>query len=202
MPTLTCAVCASPLPVIHRSDRRHCSRSCEAKAYRARRRQRADVDPIPAELRVRDRWVRWSARKVPLRTDSRFASVTDPSSWSDYASAARSSAGVGLGYVLTVADNVLCIDLDHVLDQNGTLTPWAAEFVATLPDTFIEVSQSGTGLHIWGHGSLQQGRRIKMPGGTGLEVYGDRRYIAVTGNTWGNAPSGLADLSEVLLTLT
>lgn len=202
MPTATCATCAGPLPVIHRSDRQRCSRSCEAKAYRARRRSRTDVDPIPMELRVRDRWVRWNERKVPLRTDSRFASVTDPSSWSDYAAAARSSAGVGIGYVLTVADNVLCIDLDHVLDRDGTLASWTAEFIAALPDTFIEVSQSRTGLHIWGHGTLQQGRRISMPGGTGLEVYGDRRYIAVTGKVWRNSPSCLADLSDVLLTLT
>lgn len=202
MSTPTCAVCTGPLPAIHRSDRKHCSRSCEAKAYRARRRQRAGVDPIPAELRVKDRWVRWSERKVPLRTDSRFASVTDPSSWSDYGTATQSTAGVGIGYVLTVADNVLCIDLDHVLDEDGALAPWAAEFIATLPDTFIEVSQSGTGLHIWGRGSLRQGRRIAMPGGTGLEIYGDRRYIAVTGNVWRTSPSHLADLSEALFALT
>jgi primase-polymerase (primpol)-like protein len=202
MSATSCVACAGPLPVIHRSDRLHCSRSCEAKAYRARRRQRADVDPIPAELRVRDRWVRWNERKVPLRTDSRFASVTDPSSWSDYGTAARSTAGVGLGYVLTVADGVLCIDLDHVLDERGVLASWAADLIDGLPETFIEVSQSGTGLHVWGRGSLTNGRRISMPGGTGLEVYGDRRYIAVTGTVWRNSPSSLADLSEVLLALT
>lgn len=198
MPTSPCAVCAGPLPVMHRSDRRHCSRSCEAKAYRARRRQRADVDPIPVDLRVRDRWVRWNERKIPLRTDSKFASVTDPSSWSDYGTAARSQAGVGLGYVLTVADDVLCVDLDHVLKADGTLEPWAADFLNSLPETFIEVSHSGTGLHVWGRGSLRNGRRIAMPNGTGFEVYGDRRYIAMTGKVWRNSPSLLADLSGLL----
>lgn len=197
-----CAVCASPLPVMHRSDRRHCSRSCEAKAYRARRRQRADVDPIPIELRVRDRWVRWNERKVPLRTDAKFASVTDPSSWSDYGTAARSQAGVGLGYVLTIADDILCLDLDHVLNEAGELAPWAADLLDTLPRTFIEVSQSGTGLHVWGRGNVKHGRRIAMPNDTGLEVYGDRRYIAMTGKAWRNSPSVLADLSGVLPELT
>lgn len=198
MSTPACDVCSGPLPVMHRSDRRHCSRSCEAKAYRARRRQRAGVDPIPVDLRVRDRWVRWGERKIPLRTDGKFASVSDPSSWSDYGTVAHSSIGVGLGYVLTVADDILCIDLDHVLAADGTLEPWAADLLARLPDTFIEVSQSGSGLHIWGRGRLKQGRRIAMPDGGGLEVYGDRRYIAMTGKVWRNSPSTLADLSGLL----
>ncbi|WP_245238653.1 hypothetical protein [Streptomyces sp. MZ04] len=142
--------------------------------------------------------MRWSERKVPLRTDSKFASVTDPSSWSDYGAAVRSQAGVGLGYVLTVADDILCIDLDHVLAADGALEPWAADLLARLPETFIEVSHSGAGLHIWGRGSLKNGRRIAMPNGSGLEVYGDRRYIAMTGKVWRNSPSVLADLSELL----
>ncbi|MGW0905029.1 hypothetical protein [Streptomyces sp. NPDC002853] len=135
---------------------------------------------------------------MPLRTDAKFASVTDPSSWSDYGAAARSRAGVGLGYVLTVADDILCIDLDHVLAADGTLEPWAADLLARVPETFIEVSQSGAGLHIWGRGSLRSGRRIAMPNGSGFEVYGDRRYIAMTGKVWRNSPSVLADLSELL----
>ncbi|WP_141753673.1 hypothetical protein [Streptomyces luteocolor] len=142
--------------------------------------------------------MRWNERKVPLRTDAKFASVTDPSSWSDYGAAVRSQAGVGIGYVLAVADGILCIDLDHVLAADGTLEPWAADLLARLPDTFIEVSHSGAGLHIWGRGNLRGGRRIPMSNGSGLEVYGDRRYIAMTGKVWRNSPSLLADLSELL----
>lgn len=145
--------------------------------------------------------MRWNERKVPLRTDARFASVTDPSSWSDYGTAAGSAVGVGLGYVLTSADDVLCIDLDHVLATDGVLAPWAADLLARLPKTFIEVSHSGSGLHIWGRGHVAAGRRIAMPNGTGLELYGDRRYIAMTSKVWRGSPSILADLSEVLPTL-
>lgn len=202
MPTPACAVCRGPLPMMHRSDRRQCSRSCEAKAYRARRKERAAADPIPAEMRRRARWVRWDGRKIPLRTDARFASVTDPSSWSDYATASRSAIGCGVGYVLTVADDIVCIDLDHVVSDGGVLADWAAELLDRLPETFIELSQSGTGLHVWGRGRLAQGRRVAMSGSTGLEVYGDRRYIAMTGRAWRGAPSVLADLSGVVPALT
>lgn len=188
--------------MVHRSDRRQCSRSCEAKAYRARRKERAAEDPIPAEMRRRARWVRWDGRKIPLRTDARFASVTDPSSWSDYATASRSTIGCGAGYVLTVADDIVCIDLDHVVSGGGVLADWAAQLLDRLPETFIELSQSGTGLHVWGRGRLIQGRRVAMPGGAGLEVYGDRRYIAMTGQAWRGAPSVLADLSGVVPALT
>jgi len=153
-------------------------------------------------MRRRPRWVRWDGRKIPLRTDARFASVTDPSSWSDYATASRSTIGSGVGYVLTVADDIVCIDLDHVISDEGVLAGWAAELLAQLPETFIELSQSGTGLHVWGRGGLAQGRRVAMPEGTGLEVYGDRRYIAMTGQVWRDAPSVLADLSGVLPALT
>ncbi|HTE57102.1 MAG TPA: hypothetical protein VK698_39885 [Kofleriaceae bacterium] len=101
-----------------------------------------------------------------------------------------------------MADDIVCIDLDHVISDEGVLAGWAAELLAQLPETFIELSQSGTGLHVWGRGGLAQGRRVAMPEGTGLEVYGDRRYIAMTGQVWRDAPSVLADLSGVLPALT
>ena len=35
-----------------------------------------------------------------------------------------SKAGVGVGYVLAEGDGIVCIDLDHCLDD-GKLAPWA-----------------------------------------------------------------------------
>ncbi|MEU6210761.1 bifunctional DNA primase/polymerase [Streptomyces sp. NPDC047023] len=132
---------------------------------------------VPAELTDRPRWVRYSSRKVPLRTDGRFASVIDPSGWSDFATAARSGAGQGVGFVLTASDGFVVVDLDHAVER-GRLLPWAQRIVDSLPPTYMERGHSGGGLHLWFRGSVAAGRRVRR-GDEALEVYSDRRYIIV-----------------------
>lgn len=182
----TCEHCGNPMPTLARSHARYCSNRCRTAACRAR-------NPIPAELRSRPRWVRYSARKVPLRLDASPASSTDPTTWSTYPSAARSNTGAGLGFVLN-GDGLVCLDLDHCLDGE-TLTPFAAELLSAAGSTYVEVSPSGQGLHVWGYGHIEHGRRL-----SGVECYGTGRYITVTGKRYG-ATSSLADLSEVLVSL-
>ena len=94
---------------------------------------------------------------------------------------------------------MVCLDLDHCLNPlTGRLAPWAAAIVRDAGATYVEVSPSGDGLHIWGRAYVRQGRRIRRPDGTAVEIYGTGRYIAVTGDTWGNAPRRLGDLAEVI----
>lgn len=165
-------------------------------AHRARQRK---ADPVPAAMKRRSQWVRYSDRKVPLsaRSPRRApASSTDPETWSSYSAAKRSTAGVGVGFVLSSVDRLVCIDLDHAI-VGGLLTRWAREIVDGLPDTYIEISPSGTGLHIWGYGTVGRGRRIRC-GDTAVEVYDRGRYITVTGKPFEDAPSVLADLSQVI----
>jgi primase-polymerase (primpol)-like protein len=138
--------------------------------------------------------VRVSASKVPLRLDGRPASSTDPAAWCSYQAAKLSAVGIGLGFVLN-GDGVACVDLDHCL-EGGQLVPWAVELLAMLPGTYIEVSPSGTGLHVWGTGFTGAGRRIRDH--RQVEVYGRGRYITVTGERFGGCPSVLGDLSGVL----
>ncbi|GGV37174.1 hypothetical protein GCM10010293_40880 [Streptomyces griseoflavus] len=90
----------------------------------------------------------------------------------------------------------MCIDLDHAL-HGGVLAGWAREIVDRVPRTYIEVSPSGTGLHIWGYGTVGRGRRIRR-GEACVEVYDRGRYITMTGKPFEGAPSSLADLSKVL----
>lgn len=106
-----------------------------------------------------------------------------------------------MGYVLFEPDGIVCVDLDKVVLPNGNLVPWARVLIDSLPETFVEVSMSGRGLHVWGRARVKRGRRIEMPGGTGLEVYGDSRFIATTGRRFEDAPAVLADLTEVLAEL-
>lgn len=104
-----------------------------------------------------------------------------------------------MGFVLDWADRLVCIDLDHAL-LDGELRPWARRIVDQVPETYIEVSPSGTGLHIWGFGSVERGRRIRR-GDSAVEVYDRGRYITVTRKPFEDAPSKLADLSKVIADL-
>lgn len=186
------------MPLTARSDALTCSVRCRVASHRAAKR-----NPLPIELTTRDRWVRRSSTKVPLTVDATPASSTDPRTWSSYTEAVKSTAGVGTGFVLSDVDDVVCIDLDHCLDRlTGRLAPWAAAVVRDAGATYVEVSPSGDGLHIWGRADVRQGRRIRRPDGTAVEIYGTGRYIAMTGRRHGSCPSILADLSAVISQLT
>lgn len=188
--------CGAVLPVAGRGPMpRFCSTRCRVAAHRARRAESA----LPAEMTGRRRWVRRDERKAPRTLDGGFASVTVPDTWSVHAEAAASSAGVGLGYVLAAGDGIVCIDLDHCLDS-GQLAPWAREILDGCPASYTEISPGGDGLHIWGRGELKRGRRMRQ-GGSSVEVYGQGRYVAMTGRRFEDAPVKLADLSEVVASL-
>jgi primase-polymerase (primpol)-like protein len=194
MNTRTCEHCGEHLRARHSHRARFCSTRCRVASHRAR-------TAVPAELKTRDRWVRRSADKVPLRADTgRPASSTDPATWAAHAEAARSPYGTGLGYVLADGDGIVVLDLDHCLDGEQ-LAPWAARILEACPPTFVEVSPSGTGLHIWGRGRIERGRRIRREDGAHIEAYSSGRYIAL-GHRHDQAPLTLADLSEVVAELT
>lgn len=128
-----------------------------------------------------------------MRTDGRFASVKDPSSWSDFAAAASSKTGDGIGFVLAAGDGIVVIDLDHAVEA-GRVLPWAQAIVDHLPSTYMERGRSGTGLHLWFRGAVQHGRRIRK-GELAFEVYSDRRYIIV-GDRVPGTPLELAELPD------
>lgn len=130
--------------------------------------------------------------KRPLTTTGAPASSTDPTTWSDFDEAATSEVGAGLGFVLN-GDGIICVDLDHCLDGRGRPTPEVAELLEQLPPTYVEVSPSGDGLHVWGLGDVPRGRRT-----AGFEVYGTGRYITITAKRYRHAPASLADLTAWL----
>lgn len=200
MPQTTCDHCSGPLPLPRRSDMRYCSGSCRVLA--TRRRKTAEVERVraeraggvPAELRSKARWVR-HINKRPTRCDlPRWASVTDPSTWSDYAAAVDSTVGDGIGFVLTRGDGITVIDLDHAV-EDGRLLPWAQRIVDSLPATYTERGRSGTGLHLWFRGTVPGGRRIRR-GEVAFEVYADGRYI-ILGDRVSGTPLDLAELPDV-----
>lgn len=161
--------------------------------HRAAKRE-AD-QPYPAELRERNRWVRRSATKVPLRADGEGpASSTAAATWTSYVRASKSNAGVGVGFVLN-GDGIVCVDLDHCI-VDGRPVGWALDLLGRCPGTYIEVSPSGTGLHIWGRGNVGTGRVIRR-GPLAIEVYGTGRYIAM-GERYGDSPMTLGDITALI----
>lgn len=177
--TKVCIICGRD---IHskRADAKFCSGRCRVSHHRAERRSKA----VPAELATIPRWVRWKpseGRKRPLTLDGGPASVTDSSSWSDYASAAASKAGVGLGFVLSDEDDISCIDIDDcVID--GVASQAALEVIRAAPGVFwVELSPSKRGLHAWHRGVNGPGTN-RVEGGIRIERYTQARYLTFTGD--------------------
>ena len=168
-----------------RADARFCSGRCRVRAHRGLR--------PPAELVRRDRWVTHRA-KVPLQVSGGCASSTDPSTWSTFEAASSCSGRDGVGFVLN-GDGIACIDLDHCL-VDGVLEPWAQEIIDRCPRTYVEVSPSGTGLHVFGLATVGAGRNMG-----GVEVYDRGRYMTVTGRRYGSFPNRLADISGLVASL-
>lgn len=197
--TAECIECTDSMPLLARAGARYCSNACRQSAYRARRSAELEAlaaeqaSRVPPELTSRARWVRYNSRKVPLRVDGRFAAVNDPSSWSDYATAAAAQPGEGVGFVLTGSDRVTVVDLDHAV-VDGCVLPWAQRIVDALPATYMERGRSGTGLHLWFRGQVPAGRRIRK-GSLAVEVYSDRRYI-ILGDRVNGTPLELAELHD------
>ena len=143
---------------------------------------------------IRDRWIRHTATKIPLTAWNTTGSSVNPATWCDYETAAASTVGVGLGFVLN-GDGVICLDLDHCI-VDGVLTSAAADLVHRCGDTYVEHSPSGHGIHIWGVARLSYGGR-KFDG---VEVYGNARYMTVTGDAMSSSRR-LGNLTKVVSTL-
>lgn len=166
----SCLLCGGSL-VLCRSDAKFCSTKCRVYYSRGHR-------SIPAELISRDRWIRYSAKKVPLRVSGGNASSTDSSSWASYAAAKASTVGVGLGFVLN-GDGLACYDLDHCF-VDGVPSLEALAFVRGVDPFYVEVSPSGDGLHAWVYAPKSDGFRRRV-GGLNVEFYSHGRYLTVTG---------------------
>lgn len=105
--------------------------------------------------------------------------------WGSYQNATecvKQGLAQGIGYEFD--GSVYGVDLDHVMDEAGTLTPQAQEIVGKL-GSYTEVSPSGTGLHIF---VLAPGAEITRHRKKDyfLEIYGEGRYFTVTGNVPGS----------------
>ena len=142
---------------------------------------------VPECMKMVNNWVLWKTQqrdgritKLPYQVNGKMASTTDPATWADYQTAIKAlndSNGYyqGIGFVFT--EKTPCfIDLDHVLDPNAhTLNDEAYQIVQSFKDTYIEVSQSGEGLHIFAFGDIPKAIRYEP-----VEMYHAGRFCAMT----------------------
>lgn len=140
---------------------------------------------IPKALKELPQWLVWrleGSKKLPysVRYDG-GARTTDISTLGTFKAAeAKAQTGrySGVGFVFFSGNRLVFIDLDHCFLQDGTLTALARNVVEAFNRSYIEISQSGSGLHIITRGSLPKAIKTKE-----IEMYSDGRYCAMTFNS-------------------
>lgn len=124
---------------------------------------------------------KWDKYPVNART-GQVCDAHDPNTWVDAATAIQKSAEFNLevGFVFTERDPLFFIDIDKCLLPSGQWSDIAVSLCQQFPGCAVEVSHSGTGLHIIGTAAkIPHGcKNVKL----GLELYTEGRFIALTGN--------------------
>jgi putative DNA primase/helicase len=140
------------------------------------------VKSIPDEMKSLNNWV-GHKDKLPINVKTgESAKSNDSSTWTDFNTALVNSIKrklSGVGFMFSNQDNFVGIDLDHCRSkESGEIEAWALEIIEQfIGKAYIEVSFSGTGVHIICRGKLPlSGRR-----NGNVEMYSDGRYFTITG---------------------
>ncbi len=122
----------------------------------------------------------------------------------------------GVGFVPREPDGLFFIDLDNVRHPEcGRLSPYAQRVLSLFPGTYVEISSSGTGLHIVGFGRVPGprcrttidessqgwiGPKADKP--TGIEMYsvreGKSQFLWFTGHISPGCSPEFADCQQAL----
>lgn len=147
---------------------------------------------VPESMKSLSQWVLWKLEerdgkktKIPYSANyNGKAKSTAPDTWSDYTQARsvfeKSTSYNGLGFVFTEESEHIFIDIDHCIDENNNLSDLAIDILSAIGNvSFVEVSQSGTGLHLITKGKIKKGFKNQS---NGVEMYCSGRYCAITGD--------------------
>jgi len=153
---------------------------------------------VPQEMKALNQWVCWKfkettekdgtvkKRKIPCKTNGIYASSINVSTWTTFdkaVSAVEEGKRVdGIGFVFTDESGIVGVDFDHII-ENGVFTPDSLEEVKSL-NSYSEISPSGTGVHVYIFGEKEGEQcKFKLPDKTDREVYNNKRFFTVTGQT-------------------
>ena len=126
--------------------------------------------------------------KMPIRLDGGPASSIDWRTWTSFENAREKSDRIGFN----LGAGIGCLDFDNVI-IDGVLHPTVEAWLKDCPPTFIELSPSGTGLHVWGLLPETRGT-VRTVNGVSVEVYSYARYMTVTRQPFRGSVPYLADL--------
>ncbi len=177
--------------------------------------------PALRELQARPQWVCWrkeqrrgKGTKVPYnpRTGER-ARPNDSTTWTSYAEALATwqkhpRRYDGIGYMFH--RDLTGVDIDHCIDEQGQIEPWAWAIVKRLA-SYAEYSPSRTGLHILVRGAVPKGIHRSLSKSlphlqplhpdAAIEVYCEGRYFTITANHVEGTPTTIEANQGALDTL-
>lgn len=158
-------------------------------------------DSIPQDLKKLNQWVGFTESKIPIDPQTfKGAKAKIKSTWGTFEEAINSIGKmstyyknsnpiteniIGVGFEFN-DNNIVGIDLDHVLDTDGNLHE-EAELIYQWLNSYTEISPSGTGLHIFIYGDIPvdgKNNRNGLEPGKGIEVYKAGHYLTMTGNVF------------------
>ena len=162
---------------------------------------------IPKELRNLKQWglfhlkylpERHKNTKLPLNAyDGTLGKSNDPSTWAEFDTALRAldkfDNADGLAFYF--ANGYVGLDIDNINNDlqdylAGAPETLVSKFKKFTNDTYMEVSQSGKGIHAIFKGKIPGKRRRKA----NYEMYESGRFFALTGNTIG--PNKIQSLNQ------
>lgn len=111
--------------------------------------------------------------------------------------AAQHGDNYGVGFLFTPSDPFFFLDLDECINPDGSYTEVVSPIYGYFQGCALEVSQSGTGLHLFGTYDDMPAHGCRKPG---LEFYHEWRFVALTGNILGGdaATSGQTYLQSFI----
>lgn len=166
-----------------------------------------------AAMRAYPQFVLWKAvpsktrpgkvDKFPCDVTGQVNDAHNPTIWLDADTAVMTASLLGdeygVGFVFTSNDPFYCVDIDSAYDGQQW-SPLATQLCTDLAGAAVEISHSGTGLHIIGSytGDEPEHKCKNIP--LHIELYTSERFIALTGNgVSGDAADVSTGLTGVIL---
>jgi hypothetical protein len=149
--------------------------------------QKINTNNIPEELKTLNNWVLWKLEsdskgkqtKIPYQINRRKAISNNKNTWSSFQKVIDSYTNNngyydGIGFMFSNSDYA-GIDLDKCI-ADSTIDE-VAKGMINRANSYTEISQSGTGVHIIVRGNIPSGVKRKE-----IEMYSQERYFTMTGN--------------------
>ena len=152
---------------------------------------------FPDSMRSLPNWVLWRLEynskkkrndKIPYSAVyNGKAKSTSPDTWTTYTNAVKKyeeNPGKynGIGFVFSKETELVFVDIDHCIDEDGELDCRAEYILSELEEyAFVERSQSGTGLHLFVKGNIPNTFNSRKHS---VEMYDTGRFCACTGDVF------------------